>query len=183
MADTELERAEKRFAQAKARLQALRNREATKQRKVDTRRKVILGGALVDLAARDDRAAEMLERLVRNLMREQDRAAFDGWDWRADESDAAKAGEAGSEAEATGADGGDAESVQVGAAEMGAAGARKNADLVGAGMDGGAETSEAVGADHVLPTESTPTRQLRVPSNPNLHKEFFARRRAGLSEE
>ena len=57
MAETELERAEKRFAQAKARVQALRNREATKQRKLDTRRKVILGGALVDLAARDDAAA------------------------------------------------------------------------------------------------------------------------------
>jgi hypothetical protein len=84
MAETELERAEKRFAQAKARVQALRNREATKQRKLDTRRKVILGGALVDLAARDDAAAAMLDRLVRNLAREQDQAAFNGWDWRAE---------------------------------------------------------------------------------------------------
>ena len=50
MAETELERAEKRFAQAKARLQGIRNREATKQRKLDTRRKVILGGALLDLS-------------------------------------------------------------------------------------------------------------------------------------
>lgn len=82
MAETELERAEKRFAQAKARVQALRNREATKQRKLDTRRKVILGGALVDLAARDDAASAMLDRLVRNLAREQDQAAFVGWDWR-----------------------------------------------------------------------------------------------------
>ena len=47
MAETELERAEKRFAQAKARLQGLRNREATRLRKMDTRRKVILGGALI----------------------------------------------------------------------------------------------------------------------------------------
>lgn len=82
MAETELERAEKRFAQARARLQALRNREATKQRKLDTRRKVILGGALVDLAARDASAAAMLDRLIRNLAREQDRSAFIGWDWR-----------------------------------------------------------------------------------------------------
>lgn len=82
MAETELERAEKRFAQARARLQALRNREATKQRKLDTRRKVILGGALVDLAARDDGAAAMLDRLIRNLAREQDRSAFVGWNWR-----------------------------------------------------------------------------------------------------
>jgi hypothetical protein len=96
MAETELERAERRFAQAKARLQGLRNREATKQRKLDTRRKVILGGALVDLAARDDAASAMLDRLIRNLAREQDRAAFGGWDWRAER--------AGTDAEADGAD-------------------------------------------------------------------------------
>ena len=84
MAETELERAEKRFAQAKARVQALRNREATKQRKLDTRRKVILGGALVDLATRDAAASAMLDRLLRNLTRDQDQAAFNGWDWRAE---------------------------------------------------------------------------------------------------
>ena len=79
MAETELERAEKRYAQAKARLLALKNRAATQARKLDTRRKVILGGALVDLAARDNSAAAMLDRLVRNLPREQDRKAFVGW--------------------------------------------------------------------------------------------------------
>lgn len=79
MAETELERAEKRYAQAKARLQALKNREAAKERKIDTRRKVILGGALMDLAGRDDGAAAMLDRLLRNLPREQDRKTFEGW--------------------------------------------------------------------------------------------------------
>jgi len=82
MANTELERAEKRYAQAKARLQALKNREAAKERKLDTRRKVILGGALIDLAARDSNASAMLDRLIRNLPREQDRVTFDGWDVR-----------------------------------------------------------------------------------------------------
>ncbi len=80
MAETELERAEKRYAQAKARLQALKNREAARQRKLDTRRKVILGGALMDLAERDSNAAAMLDRLIRNLSREQDRKAFAEWD-------------------------------------------------------------------------------------------------------
>ena len=79
VAETELERAEKRYAQAKARLTALKNRAATATRKMDTRRKVILGGALVDLASRDEGAAAMLDRLVRNLPREQDRKAFVGW--------------------------------------------------------------------------------------------------------
>jgi capsule polysaccharide export protein KpsE/RkpR len=80
MAETELERAEKRLAQARARVQALRNREATKQRKLDTRRKVILGGALVELAARDGEARALLDQIVRGLARQQDRAAFQGWD-------------------------------------------------------------------------------------------------------
>ena len=79
MAETELERAEKKYAQAKARLLALKNRAATQARKMDTRRKVILGGALVDLASRDAGAAAMLDRLIRNLPREQDRKAFVGW--------------------------------------------------------------------------------------------------------
>jgi hypothetical protein len=79
MAETELERAEKRYAQAKARLSALRNRESTRQRKMDTRRKVILGGALIDLAERDSNAAAMLDRLVRNLPRAQDQKAFADW--------------------------------------------------------------------------------------------------------
>ncbi|MDT1064655.1 hypothetical protein RM190_22550 [Paracoccus sp. CPCC 101403] len=83
MAETELERAEKRYAQARARLQALKNREVAKERKLDTRRKVILGGALIDLAARDSNASAMLDRLVRNLPREQDRRTFDGWEVKA----------------------------------------------------------------------------------------------------
>ena len=61
MADTEFQRVDKRFAQAKARLQRIRNRERTKQRKMDTRRKVILGGALLDLAVHDSAAAAMLD--------------------------------------------------------------------------------------------------------------------------
>jgi len=80
MVETELERAEKRYAQAKARLQAVRNREAIRKRKLDTRRKVILGGALIDLAERDSGAAAMLDRLIRNLSREQDQKAFTDWD-------------------------------------------------------------------------------------------------------
>ena len=79
MAETELQRAERRYEQAKARLQGLRNREDTRQRKLDTRRKVILGGALLDLASRDDNAAVMVERLIRNLSRKQDRKAFTDW--------------------------------------------------------------------------------------------------------
>lgn len=97
MAETELERAEKRYAQAKARLLALKNREATKARKLDTRRKIILGGALVDLAERESNAAAMIDRLIRNLPREQDRKAFEGWEAKTSVPRADTPGTAGSD--------------------------------------------------------------------------------------
>ena len=76
MAETELERAEKRYAQAKARLQSLRNREATRQRKLDTRRKVIRGGALPDRAERDTGATEQVDRPIRNCYCKKEPKAF-----------------------------------------------------------------------------------------------------------
>lgn len=80
MAETTLERAQRQYQQAKARLSAAKARENAAERKRDTRRKVILGGALIDLAARDDRAMAMLDRLIDNLTRDQDKASFDGWE-------------------------------------------------------------------------------------------------------
>ena len=79
-AEDALARAERQYEQARARLQALRARQATRERKLDTRRKVILGGALVELAGRDGGARAMLDRLVDGLSREHDRKAFQGWD-------------------------------------------------------------------------------------------------------
>ena len=74
-----LERARLQLEQARARLQRLEARERSEERKRDTRRKVILGGALIELAARDADAAAMIARLVRGLSREPDRKAFEGW--------------------------------------------------------------------------------------------------------
>lgn len=160
MAETELERAEKRFAQAKARVQALRNREATKQRKLDTRRKVILGGALVDLAARDDAAAAMLDRLIRNLAREQDQAAFNGWDWRAERGgeDAGSVPD-GKAAKVEIADAGEAGN----AFDADAAEVRENPDQDGPGV--GQEGARlAVGdARSAEPETASPLSRLRMP--------------------
>ena len=80
MAESALERAERQYQQAKARLSAAKARENAAERKRDTRRKVILGGALIDLATRDDRAMAMLNQLIDNLTRDQDKASFDGWE-------------------------------------------------------------------------------------------------------
>ena len=74
-----IERARLQLEQARARLQRLEARERSEERKRDTRRKVILGGALVELAARDREASVMIAKLVRGLSREPDRRVFEGW--------------------------------------------------------------------------------------------------------
>lgn len=49
------------------------------ERKKDTRRKVILGAALLDAAERNENAARFLASTVGRLERPADRAVFDGF--------------------------------------------------------------------------------------------------------
>ena len=80
MAETELEKAEKKLAQAKARVQSIKARQATAERKKDTRRKIILGGGLLERAKRGDAAAaQLLREIVGDLNRPVDKKAFEGW--------------------------------------------------------------------------------------------------------
>lgn len=65
--------------QAKARLQAIENRQSEAERKLDTRRKIILGGLLLDAAGKDERYAKVMAALVQRIERDNDRKAFDGW--------------------------------------------------------------------------------------------------------
>ncbi|KEJ87738.1 hypothetical protein [Sulfitobacter donghicola] len=55
-------------------------RAATAARRQDTRRKVVIGGALMALADRDPVATQMLEQLKANLTRPADKALFEGED-------------------------------------------------------------------------------------------------------
>ncbi|MFZ3581729.1 hypothetical protein ACOI1H_06090 [Loktanella sp. DJP18] len=87
MADPNLEKLERQYEQAKARLQSARARKATQDRKVDARRKIILGGALIERASRDPDVTRLLKSLVEGLARAQDRKAFDGWSPPAPEAD------------------------------------------------------------------------------------------------
>ena len=66
--------------QAKARLQAIESRQSEAERKLDTRRKIILGGLLLDAAGKDDRYAKVVSALMQRIERDNDRKAFDGWD-------------------------------------------------------------------------------------------------------
>ncbi|MDU9007010.1 mobilization protein [Sedimentitalea todarodis] len=79
MADPNLEKLERQYEQAKARLQSARARKAAKDRKLDARRKIILGGALIEKASRDPEVTRLLMSLVAGLARAQDRKAFEGW--------------------------------------------------------------------------------------------------------
>ncbi|NIJ35311.1 mobilization protein [Sphingomonas oligoaromativorans] len=74
-----IEKARKRVQQAQARLQDLNARAAAIGRKQDTRRKIILGGLLLDAAAQDPRFEGVLSELMKRIARDQDRKAFDGW--------------------------------------------------------------------------------------------------------
>ena len=50
--------------------------ERARERKRDSRRKIVAGAALLDLARRDDAAARVLDRILRELERPQDRELF-----------------------------------------------------------------------------------------------------------
>ena len=65
--------------QLRAQAQALEARQRSRERKADTRRKVILGGLLLDAAARDERFARDVADLLGRMSRDQDRKAFEGW--------------------------------------------------------------------------------------------------------
>ena len=77
MTEAALEKAKLKFEQARARLKALEARQSTEERKKDTRRKVILGGALLELAKTNKEAAAMVARLIAGLNRDNDKKVFE----------------------------------------------------------------------------------------------------------
>jgi len=69
----------KKIEQAKARIQTIMARENTKERKLDTRRKVILGGLLLDAAKKETLCHRTLALLLDRVSRENDKRAFEGY--------------------------------------------------------------------------------------------------------
>ena len=92
---------EKAKAQAKARYDQARARHTSNARKLDTRRKVIAGGALFELATRDVEAALVLDRILESITRDVDRKAIEDWERPGGKSGTAK--EVGAREEKTGA--------------------------------------------------------------------------------
>jgi hypothetical protein len=79
-AQERIDKARLKVSQAQARLQALSARVAVYERKADTRRKIILGGLLLDAAGKDQRYASIIGTLLGRIGREADRRPFDGWE-------------------------------------------------------------------------------------------------------
>jgi hypothetical protein len=77
MTETALEKAQRKFEQAKAALDAIKARDAAAERKKDTRRKIVLGGALLELARTDKDASALVTRLIAGLARDHDKKLFE----------------------------------------------------------------------------------------------------------
>lgn len=73
-----IEKARKKVEQAKARLQALEARASTERRKLEARRKIILGALVLD-AARSGNWPASFDDLFARISRDVDRKAFEGW--------------------------------------------------------------------------------------------------------
>jgi hypothetical protein len=77
-----LERAQKAKAKAEAEIRSVAAKMREADRRADTRRKILLGGALLGLASQDGKDGEIGRVNIRYLlgkMTERDRAAFNGW--------------------------------------------------------------------------------------------------------
>ena len=78
MSNAQIEKLEQKQAQLKAKIQLIRNREATKQRKIETRKKILAGSAVLDAACKDPAAQEKLTKLLDSfLTADRDRKLFD----------------------------------------------------------------------------------------------------------
>jgi len=72
-------KAKKDLEQARVRLADLIARMAAEGRRLDTRRKIILGGLLIDAAVKDQHYADVVAELMTRITRPQDHTAFEGW--------------------------------------------------------------------------------------------------------
>jgi hypothetical protein len=75
----QIARLQQKAEQHQARLQAAKARLAEIERKRDTRRKIILGGLLLDAAAKDAQWEKHLRVLLARIDRPNDKEPFEGW--------------------------------------------------------------------------------------------------------
>jgi predicted transcriptional regulator len=86
MTDDKLERLLQKKRQIEAKIKRIKARENAQRRKLDTRRKILAGAAVLEHAKRDEQFAAFLTRLLdETLKRESDRKLFDLDEDRSDE--------------------------------------------------------------------------------------------------
>ena len=78
--EQQIKRAEQAMAKAEETIRRARSKLRSDDRKADTRRKIILGAALLDAAMKHEGPSEFVARIVRNLDRPADREAFEDFD-------------------------------------------------------------------------------------------------------
>lgn len=82
-----IDKAKRKFEQAKARFQALEARASTERRKLETRRKIILGALILD-AAKSGSWPRDIDDLMTRMSRDVDLKAFEGWNPKGDNTHA-----------------------------------------------------------------------------------------------
>ena len=70
----------KRIEQLQVRLADIEKRNSKVERAADTRRKVILGGWMIERARTDETAHRRMVEIIASLTRKQDIAAFRDWE-------------------------------------------------------------------------------------------------------
>ena len=79
---------EQRVAAAEAKLAKAKADLKEADRRAETRRKIILGGLLLDAAMKDPAWESRLNDLMNRISRDQDRKAFEGWTFKGGPADA-----------------------------------------------------------------------------------------------
>jgi hypothetical protein len=69
-----------KMASLKARADTIRSRKESEDRKLDTRRKIIIGGMALERAKNDSQFAEWLRCQISKIERSSDKSAFERWD-------------------------------------------------------------------------------------------------------
>ena len=75
-----LEKIEAQIAKLKAREAKIKAADRAAERKLDTRRKVIIGGLLLDAAEKDESYGRVIDTLMTRMTRDADKSTFAGWE-------------------------------------------------------------------------------------------------------
>lgn len=77
--EEQLQKAEQAKAKAEERLRRAQKAINERERKNDTRRKIILGAALLEFASRNEGTSKFVSQVIKAQSRPQDRAVFEGF--------------------------------------------------------------------------------------------------------